>query len=287
MQYSANLFQLLRCWWFGLYKQPQGRLVSYLSLIVVGLVLGITTPARSTEVEIRVAVEDKATVLTVGASTNASVVTPQGQVLGSLRAMQENLVKVENQQLRLGNLQAPSWVWLVPAKNGAVYVGDRWYRGRLMLIPQGKRLLAVNYVPLEHYLYSVVGSEMPPGWPMEALKAQAVAARSYGLAHRFRPASPWYDLGDTERWQVYKGLTSEWNSTHAAVNATRGQVLIYGNGLVEAMYAASDAIIREVFGGLGMSQQGAYQLAARGVDYRRILGSFYPGTGLSLIQTRR
>jgi peptidoglycan hydrolase-like amidase len=247
--------------------------------------LGTATSAQAI-VEIRVAIEDKASALTIGASTTAVVTNSQGQKLGQLAAMQIIRATADGQGVRLGPWRSAGWLWISPAQGGGIYIAERGYRGRLLLVPQGNSLLAVNYVDLEQYLYSVVGSEMPASWPFEALKAQAVAARSYGLAHRFRPASRWYDLGDTERWQVYKGVASEGRTTYAAVNATRGQVLTFGNGLVEAMYAASDEIIREVFGGIGMSQTGAYDLARQGFDYRQILSSYYPGAGLARIQAR-
>ena len=70
-------------------------------------------------------------------------------------------------------------------RRGAVFVGDRWYKGKLLLVVQGNKLLAINYVNLEEYLLSVVGSEMNAAAPIEALKAQAVAARSYALVHIF------------------------------------------------------------------------------------------------------
>lgn len=244
------------------------------------------SPSAPHNVEIRVAVQDNASSLTIGASTNAVVFNAQQQRLGQLPSMQATIAQVDGQAVRVGGFEASGGVWIVPDKGGGVFVGDHWYRGRLLLVAQGSGLLAINYVNLETYLYSVVGSEVSPSWPFEALKAQAVAARSYALAHRYRPASRWYDLGRTERWQVYRGLKSEWNTTQAAVNATHGQVITYGNGLVETLYAASQDIVNDVFGGFGMSQKGAYEMARRGYNYRQILGHFYPGTALAQIRAR-
>jgi len=95
--------------------------------------------------------------------------------------------------------QIPSPLWIEPTEGGAVFISDRWYRGKLLLVAQGDNLLAINYVDLEQYLTSVVGSEMSAAAPTEALKAQAVAARSYALVHTFRPASSWHDLGNVIR----------------------------------------------------------------------------------------
>jgi peptidoglycan hydrolase-like amidase len=115
------------------------------------------------------------------------------------------------------------------------------------------------------------------------LKAQAIAARSYALVHHIRPAHSLYDLGNTERWQVYKGVSSEWNTTRQAVEDTRGLFLSYKGGVVESMYAASDEIVKNVFGGRGMSQNGALSLAQKGYNYQQILSNYYPGTSLAWI----
>jgi peptidoglycan hydrolase-like amidase len=190
-------------------------------------------------------------------------------------------VQPNGSSLTVGNWQLPPAVWVQPGNGGFVYVGDRWYRGRVLLVSQGSSLLAVNYVDFEHYLYSVVGSEMHANAPAEALKAQAIAARSYALVHMIRPASSWYHLGNTQRWQVYKGLSSEYNTGQQAVDATAGQILSYQGGVVESLYAATDEIVSRAHGGRGMSQTGAYELAKQGNDYQAILSYYYPGVGLA------
>src|SRR5438034_5118077 len=98
------------------------------------------------------------------------------------------------------------------------------YRGSIQVdVYQGK-LRAINMVGLEQYLYGVVPSEMPFDWLPEALKAQAVVARSYALATRRTGA---FDLYPDTRSQVYLGIEHEKPSTNAAVNATAGQVVQY------------------------------------------------------------
>ena len=86
-------------------------------------------------------------------------------------------------------------------------------------------LRAVNVVGLEAYLYGVVPSEMPRDWLPEALKAQAVAARSYALA--VKKSGSWFDLYPDTRSQVYLGIAHEAPSTTAAVQDTAGQVVLY------------------------------------------------------------
>lgn len=236
--------------------------------------------------ELRVAVANGDSALVVGTSTPGEVIDARGKVLGKLAANDGTNVSPEGANIRVGQWQTPAGVWLKPTKGGYVFVGDRWYRGDLLLVSKGNTLLAVNYVDLENYLVSVVGAEVSPSWPMAALKAQAIAARSYALVHYLRPANALYDLGNTQRWQVYKGISAEWNTTHQAVKETAGVFLSHKGGVVESMYAASDDIVTNVFGGRGMSQTGALKMAQQGYDYQQILGTYYPGVGLSWMDTR-
>ena len=147
-------------------------------------------------------------------------------------------------------------------------------------------LIAVNYVLLGDYLYSVVGSEMSPSWSIESLKAQAVAARSYALTHNIHPASDaYFDLDNTPRFQAYNGVGHEANTTQAAVQATAGEFISHDGGIVESLYAASQDIVDEAHDGSGMSQLGAKDLAEQGYSYTDILAHYYPGTALGRIET--
>jgi stage II sporulation protein D len=98
------------------------------------------------------------------------------------------------------------------------------YRGSMQVDVVNGKLRAINFVGLEQYLYGVVPSEMPFTWASEALKAQAVVARSYALATRRSGA---FDLYPDTRSQVYLGVEHEKPSTTAAVDATAGQVVLY------------------------------------------------------------
>lgn len=100
----------------------------------------------------------------------------------------------------------------------------RAYRGELRVVAEKARLRAINNLGLEAYLYGVVPSEMPHRWPPEALKAQAVAARSYALATR---RSGEFDVYSDVRSQVYRGIPEEEAQTNEAIDATAGQVLTY------------------------------------------------------------
>lgn len=232
---------------------------------------------------IRVAVAREGSQASVGSQTESYLTREDGQILGTLPAGQSATVLAQAGQLKLDRWVANGPLWLQPSQGGAVLVNGQPYRGKLKLVAEGDRLIAVNYVDLEKYLVSVVGSEMPASWPLEALKAQAVAARSYAIAHMARPASRYFDLGSTTRWQAYSGISSETDRVGQAVQQTAGLLLSYRGGIVESLYAATNEIVAEAHGHLGasMSQHGARELAEQGFDFTRILGNYYRGAQLA------
>lgn len=93
-----------------------------------------------------------------------------------------------------------------------------------------------NILGIEEYLYGVVPGEMSPSWPQEALKAQAVAARSIAIYQYNRYTSAGYNVSDTTATQVYGGYTKEDARTTAAVDATKGQTIQYNGAVAEALY---------------------------------------------------
>ena len=122
------------------------------------------------------------------------------------------------------------------AKAGELSLDGRRYRGALELRHKGGGLTAVNIVPVDDYLRSVVPEEMPVDWPAEAIKAQSVAARSFALASRGRHAGESYDLCTTTHCQLYTGTAAEKSASNAAIKATRGEVLTYGGKPIEALF---------------------------------------------------
>lgn len=116
-------------------------------------------------------------------------------------------------------------------------VGSRQYRGTISVVNgQAKGLTAVNIVGMEDYLYGVVPGEMVPSWPMEALKAQAVAARSMAIYQYNRHIKKGYNLVDTVASQVYKGVGIENTRTTQAVDETSGEVATYNGKIAETLY---------------------------------------------------
>ena len=123
-----------------------------------------------------------------------------------------------------------------------IWVGQKRYAGKLNIFISDNHILVVNVLGIEKYLSSVVGSEMPAKWPLEALKAQAIASRTYALKQK---GNPLYDIDSTNMNQVYIGLEAGTRKTRRAVNSTRSLVLTYKNKLINALFHSSSAGMTE------------------------------------------
>ncbi|MFN6529479.1 SpoIID/LytB domain-containing protein [Nostoc sp. ChiSLP03a] len=221
--YLGSLFSQIkvRYWWVSIF-----------------LWIALVAPAQASVI-LRVAIERGVNQVKVGSSTTGIVKDSTGRTLGQLPAMSAYYAQAVPGGVALDKWQSGLF-WIEPTGKGFVYIGDRWYRGRTLVVPTEKGLTAVNWVDDQEYLYSVLGGEMDASWPQEALKAQAIAARTYALYERERQRNnPVYDLGNTpDRWQIYKGVISESPATYAAVDSTLGQVLTYKNRIILSVFHA-------------------------------------------------
>jgi stage II sporulation protein D len=109
-----------------------------------------------------------------------------------------------------------------PALN---YITDGLYRGAIEVSTEGSGVTAINELDIDTYVRGVVAGEMPSSWPLEALKAQAVAARTYAVATR--KTTGLFDQYPDTRSQVYRGVTGESVRSDAAVEQTAGRILTY------------------------------------------------------------
>ena len=123
-----------------------------------------------------------------------------------------------------------------------IWVGQKRYAGKLNIFIREDDILVVNVLGIEKYLSSVVGSEMPSKWPLEALKAQAIASRTYALKQK---GNPQYDIDSTNKNQVYMGLEAGTYKTKRAVSSTRSLVLTYNNKLINSLFHSSSAGMTE------------------------------------------
>lgn len=196
----------------------------------------IASPAIA--LELRIALLKGQDQLVVGSSTTANIVNGQGTSLGTLPALEGFFAKSTPGAVTFFGQKA--WqLSIEPTDDGFVYIKDRWYRGQVRLVTTAQGIAVINEIDLEDYIAGVIGKEMPRTWPQEALKAQAVAARSFALYRRSKQKNPLYDLVNTTKDQVYGGIDGEAESTRAAVRATAGQVLTYQGSVVEALFHAN------------------------------------------------
>ncbi len=122
----------------------------------------------------------------------------------------------------------------------AINTVDRYYRGSFEVLNFPAGLTLVNIVNFEEYLYSVVPSEMPASWPAEALKVQAIAARSYALATMGTYKSRGFDVFSSVASQAYTGVASEDKRAVQAVNDTANMVVQSPNGQVMITYYSAN-----------------------------------------------
>lgn len=239
-------------------------------------------PTIDSHLEMRVALTKAADRVAIATADSGALVGLDGTLVQNLPAGMAYQVQADASGMYVDGKPAPTALWVQP-DSSYVALGNSWYRGRLLLLWRDGAIMVVNYVPLQDYLYSVVGAEMSASWSIEALKAQAVAARSYAIVHSVRHRRRSYDLDDTPRYQAYRGVATEASSTHQAVHDTSGEYISYGEGVVESLYAATQDIVNDAHSGYGMSQMGALDLARQGYRYYEILAAYYPDTSVGRI----
>jgi len=127
------------------------------------------------------------------------------------------------------------------ANGGTIRLGNYSYRGAIEFRPSGGRLSAINVLSPEEYLFGVLPVEMYASFPIDALKAQAIASRTFMVyrTNENRHRVYGFDLCDTTCCQAYRGAGREHENTTRAVNETRGRMLFYNNEIILAVYFAS------------------------------------------------
>jgi len=124
-----------------------------------------------------------------------------------------------------------------PEKDGSIEVNGKSYRGEMhLLVISTDKVIAVNHLELEDYLRGVLAGEMPKRWPVNALSAQAIAARTYALFQKGINQDQLYDVTADVSSQVYGGIANETYVTDQIVRDTEGVVMVYDHMLIPAFY---------------------------------------------------
>lgn len=145
-------------------------------------------------------------------------------------------VRVSRERLQL---DGKSYQRLSFSASSAVYVNNKPYRGLAELTVADKGILVVNQLPLEEYLVGLINCEISSAWPIEAVKAQAIIARTYALSRKNSRMSSPYHLESSVIDQVYEGCLIEDGRAHRAVYETQGEVLTATGTIIQAFYHSS------------------------------------------------
>jgi stage II sporulation protein D len=121
----------------------------------------------------------------------------------------------------------------------AVYINNKPYRGLAEISVADKGILVINQLPLEDYLVGLINCEISSAWPIEAVKAQAIIARTYAINRKMARISSPYHLESSVIDQVYEGCLIEDSRARRAVLDTAGEVLTFRGGIIQAFYHSS------------------------------------------------
>ncbi len=187
---------------------------------------------------VRVALERGVREIEVAVRGAYTLIDENGRVVDRGEVLAPTRVRADRGSVAFGQyVFRPPWLKLIPARSGTLRVGGRGYRGELVITerPAG-RLLVINRVGLEPYIAGVVGNEMPLSWPLAALRAQAIAARTYALERMQARRRAAWDVSDDASSQVYRGLENETERARKVVADTLGVVLVWNDRLLPAFY---------------------------------------------------
>mgnify|MGYP001585204401 CR=1 FL=1 len=163
-----------------------------------------------------------------------------GAVLVQLGPKEKLVAAAADKLILNGRSQTAKSVSLVVEDSKSfIEVNKRHYRGTIELMAAKKGLTVINRLPVEEYVYGIIGKEISPYWPMEAIKAQAVASRSYALANLNKHAQQGFDVCATTDCQVYGGVDDENLKTNRAIDETAGMVLTYQGKVIPGYFHSS------------------------------------------------
>lgn len=199
------------------------------AIVVVFWVAGIRSDAATPHETIRIAIVK-----------NGAGVTVDGDGILATRENGNGVALATPVSIKPGKdgllVNGVSYRRLIFSAPSAVYVNAKPYRGVAEITLADKGLLVVNELPLEDYLVGLINCEISSAWPIEAIKAQAVIARSYALNRKDARKNAPYHLESSVIDQVYDGCLIEDSRARRGVSETAGEVLTYNNAIIQAFY---------------------------------------------------
>lgn len=199
--------------------------------------------ATGGEMQVRVGLVVDSPSLQVGGTAGVDLIDAEGRVRGRAAAGQTRVARRAGAGVEVEGggevVRVPAGLTLRPVDGGEVLVNGKRYRGEVLLRPTERGLTAVNVLAMETYLLGVVPLEIGAGRPpeeLEAVKAQAVAARTYAVRHMGRRESLGFDIYGSTMDQVYGGADADDPVSARAVRETRGEIIMYDGKPIEAFY---------------------------------------------------
>lgn len=197
---------------------------------------------------VRVSVLREVDSLTIAVDGKYRLINPMTkEILSQSHRLNPTAVTLKNGQLRIGEkVYAQERVLVEPYQSRSLLsINKRHYRGSVLLINNGHSITAVNYLDLESYVKGVLYREISDQWPMEAIKAQAVATRTFAIYSMEKFADRDYDMTNDIYSQVYGGKTAERERTNKAVQLTKGEVLTYQGKIFPTFFHANSGGMTE------------------------------------------
>lgn len=201
----------------------------YLLFFLFSCVRDISNPFSQNKEKIRIAVLKGARDLKIGGA---------GITAAGVEFNKDNtaLVVLEEDTLSINGKKIPDSSVIFSSENGILYLNSRPFRGEIEVIKDQRGILVVNELPLEFYITGLINNEVSSKWPIEAVKTQAVIARTYALYQKKKKGLATYHLESTVADQVYSGSITEDDSSIYAVKETVGEVLTYNGELALTVY---------------------------------------------------
>lgn len=193
-------------------------------------------------VDIRVAIsKDKKDALISVTGPFEAIDVRSGKVLTKDTRLPLSKVSSGNGAIKIGGaIFNTDTIRIAPKRNGSLYINKRRYKGEAVIfLKEGGRLLIVNKLDIESYIKGVLYHEISHKWPINAIKAQAVAARTYAMYQIETSKTRDFDVNADTSSQVYGGYYSEKRKTNRAVNFTSGQVLKFKGKVFPAYFHAT------------------------------------------------
>ncbi len=220
------------------------KILHIVILTLLLVIMTIATVFAQAEPVIRVGLWTNQANVIVTCETDYHIVDSDTKaVLGNFKTNEKVSISAKNHVLKInGHAVSSNNMEIVPMNRGCIEVNRRNYKGTIHIHPTvGKSgVTVVNILPIEQYLYGVIPAEMSPNWPVEAVKAQAVAARSfayYNMHHAHNEDG--FDVTAGTSSQVYGGWNDLAQKASKIVDSTRGLVITYQGKVVPAYFCSS------------------------------------------------